>query len=346
MRVAGHAHRSAFVAGCGLDSMNAGTGYEWTQTKEELTMFIMLPAGCGARDLVVRVAEGSVSISLKQYGTGQPLVSGTLSEAIAGSVWSVESGVLSLELEKARPRFWTCALRGDPEVDVQALVAKEKRDQEPPYKLPPDADAIPRQVTDRETLRKLKAEFPQLELPIANAHTATHQNFAGKRSAFEWGALPTEDDQARPSPPPSTTAPATGRRTLSSVRAPMQQAATAQKCVDSQPTDATKYSWGSLPSETAGLGGGGDGMYSWGALPSNVSASTSPSSASPLPPTSAPPTLHHSQFPTHAEGMQHLKLQDDAPRPSKMGTDLDATPLPLEDPQVQMYSWGPLPTID
>ena len=227
-------------------------------------MFIMLPAGCGARDLVVRVAEGSVSISLKQYGTGQPLVSGTLSEAIAGSVWSVESGVLSLELEKARPRFWTCALRGDPEVDVQALVAKEKRDQEPPHKLPPDADAIPRQVTDRETLRKLKAEFPQLELPIANAHTATHQNFAGKRSAFEWGALPTEDDQARPSPPPSTTAPATGRRTLSSVRAPMQQAATAQKCVDSQPTDATKYSWGSLPSETAGLGGGGDGMYSWG----------------------------------------------------------------------------------
>ena len=47
--------------------------------------------------------------------------------------------------------------------------------------------------------------------------------------------------------------------------------------------------------------------------------------------------------------MQHLNLQDDAPRPSKMGTDLDATPLPLEDPQVQMsemYSWGPLPTID
>ena len=109
----------------------------------------------------------------------------------------MERGILTVEIEKARPRFWPCAIRGHPEVDVAALQAQEKAEQEPFYKPPPDAEAQPRRVNDRETLLKLKAEFPQLaaSLPVEDPHTTTHRNHAGPRKTFDWGALPTDADE-------------------------------------------------------------------------------------------------------------------------------------------------------
>ena len=261
----------AFVMASG--SINQGSGYTWSQTKEELTLYVTLPTGVGARNVEVCTAGGEVRIGLKN--APEPLVQGTLPDPIAGSVWSVERSTLSLELEKARPKFWATALRGEPMVDVEALIAQEKRDREPAYKPDPNAEAVPRQVTDKETLRKLKAEFPQLELPIADAHTATHQNFAGKRSAFDWGALPIELDEQAAAPPPAAPPPPPPPLPVSP---PTQAAAASATATKASPPSAQaavahgegdgKYAWGALPGESDS---GGGGMYAWGALPGDGS---------------------------------------------------------------------------
>ena len=106
----------------------------WSQTKTELTISVRLPPNAAARDVRCSVVGDSVTVGLK---SGVPLFSGELWGHISSNVWSVESGTFNLEIEKARAQFWPCALRGDPEIDVSELVAKDKKDREPAYKLPP-----------------------------------------------------------------------------------------------------------------------------------------------------------------------------------------------------------------
>ena len=320
-----------------------GTGYTWTQTKTELTIVVKLPAGRGARDITCTTTGGNVDIRLRD---GQRLVSGELWRDVVHSstVWSVESDKLSLELEKAGARFWPCALRGDPEVDVAALLAQEKKDKEPAYKPHPgsvapaepaarsraaarwmscdkrlrclrlcrspmicvlrdsvacarvplsDHENTPRQVTDQSALRELKAEFPQLAVPLDmdNIHTATHRNHAGPRRVFDWGPIPVEE------PPPSA-APAARAEPGPSVdvsdhalepasRPPLPPAPQ----VATPAGDNSKFTWGALPSQPSapqppqppppppppsesstthapsGLAAGGGSKYAWGALP-------------------------------------------------------------------------------
>jgi len=182
--------------------------HAFTQTKTELTITVPLPSGGVARDVSCRVAGGRIDVSMKM---GDELLSGELWGSVSGSVWSVESGLLNIELDKARPQFWPCALRGDPEIDVAALVAREKRDAQPAYKPPPDAGAKPQRVTDKATMRKLKAEFPQLDLPVnAQEHIISHANYAGHRSDFAWGsvdvAAAAAAAEAAPTAQPSATA--------------------------------------------------------------------------------------------------------------------------------------------
>ena len=161
-------------------------------------MCVPLPDGVFARDVFCNVANaGAVTIGLKHRGsaagsdgTEGSLVVGTLFESISSSVWSVEKGMLTGEIEKTRPKLWPCALQGHPEIDVNALATDEKA--EALHKLGCDLEAQPRRVNDRETLLKLKAEFPQLsdQLAVENIDVTTHRNHVGPRKTFEWGALP------------------------------------------------------------------------------------------------------------------------------------------------------------
>ena len=195
--------------------------YEWSQTKAELTISLPLPEGVGARDISCNISDRNVSIRTR---ADVELLQGKLWSTSSSTVWSVDGRTLNLEVEKVDSRFWPCALEGGTCVDVKALEAKEKRDAEPVYKPHPgeifpasalchahtrnrprtvaggmsdcliclvhaDAGMVPQQVTDKATIRKLKAEFPQLELPVADTHTATHANYAGHRSAFSWGSV-------------------------------------------------------------------------------------------------------------------------------------------------------------
>ena len=115
--------------------MSAPPEREWTQTRTELTISVKLPAGVVARDLVCSITTKQVDIRVRS--TGEQLVAGQLHGESIGSVWSVDGGTLHLEIEKATAKFWPCALCGDRHVDIQELIAKEKRDAEPAYKLPP-----------------------------------------------------------------------------------------------------------------------------------------------------------------------------------------------------------------
>jgi len=116
---------------------------------------------------------------------------------------------------------------------------------------------MPRKVTDKETMRKLKAEFPQLELPVdAQAHTATHANYAGRRSAFEWGSVEaaaatvaSEGAGVALAPTPAAAAPARARNATSALST--NGAATGSTATNSKAASAA-YSWGPLPSD-AGL---------------------------------------------------------------------------------------------
>ena len=240
------------------DDARSSMPTEWTQTLDALTISVRLPPGASARSVVCTVGGGRACIGLR--GGDAPLLDGELWGAISGSVWSVEAGVLSLELDKARNAYWPCALVGDPEVDVTALIERDRRDAEPAYKQDPNASAQPQRVTDKETIRKLKADFPQLELPVdEGAHTASHRNHAGPRKAFEWGSLAAAADAAAsegaaavvpPPPPPPPAAPA-----------PPPAAAVA--------------------SATAASGGGGtDGKFCWGSLPSVAAETTDVASSS------------------------------------------------------------------
>ena len=117
------------------DNMNAGSGYTWTQTKADITLHVQFPAGTTVRDVSCSVALGSVSVGVK--GRPESLMHGELWEQITSSVWSFESAELTMELEKRAERFWPSVLCGDPEVDVRALLAKEKKEKEPVFKPDP-----------------------------------------------------------------------------------------------------------------------------------------------------------------------------------------------------------------
>ena len=68
-----------------------------------------------------------------------------------------------------------------------------------------DALFVEVRVTDKETLSKLKAEFPQLDIPLDNADTASHKAHAGPRKKgvdpFSWGAIPASLPHVSPSSP-------------------------------------------------------------------------------------------------------------------------------------------------
>ena len=315
-----------------------GTGYSWAQTKSELTITVDLDDGCGARDVSVNIAGLAVKISIK----GAVVVSGDLHASIAGSVWSVDGRKLNVELEKSRAAFWPCAIRGDPEVDVAALVAREKKEKEPAYKPDPNAEMVPKQVTDKETLRKLKAEFSHLDIPMGpDAHTTTHKNYAGGRKAFDWGALPTDDVVGGESSAAGSSSSSAAKPAATVVATPP-----ASKSVAAA-SSTNGFEWGALPSTDADKAkkpiieeasshlpqtmeeAATDLLvpmkYSWGALPTDAkpaAAAAATPAAQPKPPAPPPP-------------------KPIVPPSNAAGAPTEAEKAPAADGP--MYSWGALP---
>ena len=120
--------------------------YEWTQTKEDLTITVALPPGTSTKQVTCRVStDDTRAIELTIAGAPVPLLQGYLHAKARRSVWWIEAGTtFILDIEKHRPRFWKCALVGGPQVDVSALVEQHRRDNEPACQPDPALQQAPR----------------------------------------------------------------------------------------------------------------------------------------------------------------------------------------------------------
>jgi len=111
--------------------MDEKFNYDWTQTRGELTLTLTLPAGTPVRSVRCALTPtGALSVQV----AGQVLLHGTLHGKAELNTWTVDGATLSIEIDKAAPKFWPCAIVGGPAVDVKQLLAEEKREREPAFK--------------------------------------------------------------------------------------------------------------------------------------------------------------------------------------------------------------------
>lgn len=115
-----------------LQKPNSGNGgysegYTWTQTLEEVTALIKLPAGTTAKQLKVDIGMSKVHVSLKS-NPKEPLVEGKWCKKVqaADSYWSVErdgdKATLSIQVEKYENKsWWKSLIEGDVEINTQAI---------------------------------------------------------------------------------------------------------------------------------------------------------------------------------------------------------------------------------
>lgn len=114
--------------------------YAWSQTRQELTLTLPLPAGTAARRVSCTLSPSGV-LRVDVMGLPSPVLEGTIPHKAELNTWTVDSGTLYIEIDKAAPKFWPCATVGGPEVDVRELIAAEKREREPAFKPSPGAQA-------------------------------------------------------------------------------------------------------------------------------------------------------------------------------------------------------------
>lgn len=97
-----------------------------------------LPAGTAARSVACTLSPSGV-LRVDVVGQSSPFFEGSLHRKAKLNTWTVDGGTLYIEMDKAAPKFWPCATVGGPAVDVQELIAAEKREHEPAFKPSPGA---------------------------------------------------------------------------------------------------------------------------------------------------------------------------------------------------------------
>mmetsp|Transcript_43512 Transcript_43512/g.90770 ORF Transcript_43512/g.90770 Transcript_43512/m.90770 type:complete len:139 (-) Transcript_43512:1637-2053(-) len=117
---------------------NKEEAYTWSQTREELTINVVLPSGIRSDHVRCEVRAGiEIQISVAGQQCEKEILKGDLFNAVGSSVWTIENHILTLELEKKQARFWPRALHGGAAVDVAALEKQEELNRQPVYKIPP-----------------------------------------------------------------------------------------------------------------------------------------------------------------------------------------------------------------
>jgi hypothetical protein len=89
--------------------------YEWTQTKDEVSVTLKVPSGLKARDLLAKIERSAIEFGVK----GQtPLLKGTLPKPIkvAESTWTKEGETVEITLSKELKKeedWWDCLVEED-----------------------------------------------------------------------------------------------------------------------------------------------------------------------------------------------------------------------------------------
>lgn len=109
---------------------NSGNGgetdkYRWTQTLEELTVYVKLPDSITSKQLDVQIKSKHLKVGVKGQ---QPLIDGELHKKIKAddSLWTLESDgasrTLQLSLQKVdNMSWWSCVIEGDTKIDTQKV---------------------------------------------------------------------------------------------------------------------------------------------------------------------------------------------------------------------------------
>jgi len=101
--------------------------YVWTQTLEELHMYIPVPQDTRAKNMNINIGTTKCLVAIK----GQtPIIDGEFTEKIKAddSIWTVEDGedggkVVHLAIQKwaGQWHWWDCAIKGDAKIDTQKI---------------------------------------------------------------------------------------------------------------------------------------------------------------------------------------------------------------------------------
>ncbi|XP_050226344.1 protein BOBBER 1-like [Mercurialis annua] len=111
--------------GNGLDMEN----HAWTQTLEELTVTIPVPAGTKSRNVVCEIKKKSLKVALK--GQETPILDGELFATVKvdDCFWNLEDNkTISVLMTKFdRQNWWKSLLVGGPEIDTQKAEPEASR---------------------------------------------------------------------------------------------------------------------------------------------------------------------------------------------------------------------------
>ena len=109
---------------------NAGNGgqtdiYRWTQTLDEVTVYIAIPDGVTAKQLDVKILPKKLQVGVK----GQPkIIDGELHKKVKvdDCLWTLETDSSKRTLQITFTKFegqnwWNCVIEGDTEIDTQKV---------------------------------------------------------------------------------------------------------------------------------------------------------------------------------------------------------------------------------
>jgi hypothetical protein len=106
--------------------------YKWTQTTEECSVLIGIPSELRAKDLSVTIKASSVVVRTKKPMPGESEVRTFLEGDLADkavpdeSTWTLEGGVMVIQLYKQLKTFWKTIMKGDDEIDTTLVDSRRK----------------------------------------------------------------------------------------------------------------------------------------------------------------------------------------------------------------------------
>lgn len=108
--------------------------YCWSQSYNEVDLFLKLPENVKSRDLIVQSTSKAINVKLKD---GTKLLDGELCKACKlDPIWSVDNNELQIHFEKVKEIWWDCFITSEPKLDISKIDCTK-----PIEDLPEDAQA-------------------------------------------------------------------------------------------------------------------------------------------------------------------------------------------------------------
>lgn len=103
-----------------------GDNYYWTQTLNEITVYVDVPTGIKSKDVKCNIRSGSLQLIVQ----GNTVMEGNFEEPIKASesMWTLSKGTegdspqIVLTLDKSRETWWKHVLVGHPEIDTNKVI--------------------------------------------------------------------------------------------------------------------------------------------------------------------------------------------------------------------------------